>query len=418
MKVYLISIGDELLLGQTINTNAAWLGTQLGLIGGEVVANMVIKDEGSDITHALDLALNSEANAVIITGGLGPTKDDITKHVLAEYFGMQLKMNEDVLQHVQGFFKRFNRPMLDVNSQQAMLPEGAVIFSNSQGTAPGMCFEKNAKSVISLPGVPYEMKAIMNDRGFDYLKDKFKLRSLYFQTIHTQGIGESFLADRIQTIESDLRGDGIALAYLPSPGQVRLRVSASDEPDYRLKIERYLEQIENELPEYCYGRNSVTLPEVVGRLLIKGNKTLGTVESCTSGGLAKAITSIPGSSEWFLGSYVTYSNVLKEQLVQVSSSDLNSHGAVSKEVVEAMCINGRSNLGVDYCVATSGIAGPDGGTYEKPVGTVWIGLCGPDFVFSKRFQFGNDRSRNIEISILTALNLLRCQLLGIYDSEK
>lgn len=413
MKVYLISIGDELLLGQTINTNASWLGSELSLIGAEVIMNAVIKDHGPMISSALDVALSSDAEAVIITGGLGPTKDDITKLTLAGYFGLNLELNEEVLEHVEKLFKRFNRPMLEVNRQQAFMPNGAIIFSNKQGTAPGMCFEKDGKAVISLPGVPYEMKGIMQDHGFDYLRKRYQLKSVYFQLLHTQGIGESFLAERIAKIEDELTKDGISLAYLPSPGQVRLRLTSQDTEEYRVKIEDYLKKIESELPEYCFGRNGETLPDLIGRLLDECNSTIGTVESCTGGGLAKAITSIPGSSSWYLGSYLTYSNELKVKMVDVNPLDLEEFGAVSKPIVEAMCKNGRVQLGASFCLSTSGIAGPDGGTDEKPVGTVWIGLSGPDFVYSKRFQFGNDRNRNIEITILTALNLLRCHLLGI-----
>lgn len=418
MKVILISIGDELLLGQTVNTNASWLGTELGLIGAEVIKNIVIRDKKEDITTTLDYCFSNNVNAIIITGGLGPTKDDITKHTLAEYFDSELIENQEVLKHVQSIFERYNRPMLEVNKLQAMVPEAAIILNNINGTAPGMCFEKDGVSVISLPGVPYEMKGIMKDEGFDYLSARFQLKSLYFQTIHTQGIGESYLAERIADIEDLLREEGFSLAYLPSPGQVRLRISSEDTVEKRQRIEDFLKLIEDRLPAYCFSRNGESLPEVIGRVLLEKKKWLGSVESCTSGGLAKAITSVPGSSSWYKGTIVTYSNELKANKVNVDPLLLKSVGAVSKEVVELMAENGRKELGVDYCLSTSGIAGPDGGSNEKPVGTVWIGLSAQGNVSSKKFQFGTDRGRNIEISILTALNILRCNLMNIQIDEK
>jgi nicotinamide-nucleotide amidase len=412
MKTELISIGDELLIGQTINTNVSWLGQQLSQRGADLLYSCVIRDDEADIVGALDSALE-RADLVIITGGLGPTKDDITKRVLTDYFDMQLAMNREVLERIEAYFKGRGRQMLDSNVRQALLPDGAKILRNDMGTASGMWFEQNGKVVISLPGVPYEMKFILEHSGFDMIAKRFETPRTYYRTVLTQGFGESFLAERIVDIESDLRAEGLKLAYLPSPGLVRLRVSGDDTEEGRAKVDAYIKRIWEALPVYAFGMDSQSLSEVVGNLLVASHATLGTVESCTGGGLASEIVSVSGSSRYFQGSLVTYSNELKERKAGVQHQTLLNFGAVSKETVEEMAVGGREQLGVDYVLATSGIAGPDGGTEEKPVGTVWIAVAGPEGVVSKCFTFGNNRERTIRQSILSALNMLRCMLKGI-----
>lgn len=412
MNVFVISIGDELLLGQTVNTNASWIGTEIAKIGGEVIEGLTIRDTKEAILKALDHAL-ATADVVLITGGLGPTKDDITKYTLCEYFNTELVMHQPTLDHITAFFEKRGREMLETNIQQAALPEACDILFNANGTAPGMWFESNGKVVVSLPGVPYEMKAIMADYVFPKLLDTFDLEAIYYRTIHTQGMGESFLADKISDIEDDIRGEGLGLAYLPSPGLVRLRLTGKRNEKDRLAIDKFIKQIESRIEKHIFGFDGAKLPEVIGRMLEEKKLTVSTVESCTAGAIAKSLTSISGSSAYYMGSFLTYSNELKEKLAGVEETDLKKYGAVSKEVVEAMALGGLRELGTDYCVSTSGIAGPDGGTTEKPVGTVWIAVAGKNRVFSKRFQFGTDRSRNIEISVNTALNLLRCEILGL-----
>lgn len=412
MKTELISIGDELLIGQTINTNVSWLGQQLSQRGADLLYSCVIRDDEADIVGALDSALE-RADLVIITGGLGPTKDDITKRVLTDYFDMQLAMNREVLERIEAYFKGRGRQLLDSNIRQALLPDRAKILRNDMGTASGMWFEKNEKVVISLPGVPYEMKFILEHSGFDMIAKRFETPTTYYRTVLTQGLGESFLAERIADIESDLRAEGLKLAYLPSPGLVRLRVSGDDTEEGRTKVDAYINRIWEVLPVYAFGMDSQSLSEVVGNLLVASHATLGTVESCTGGGLASEIVSVSGSSRYFQGSLVTYSNELKERKAGVQHQTLLDFGAVSKETVEEMAVGGREQLGVDYVLATSGIAGPDGGTEEKPVGTVWIAVAGPEGVVSKCFTFGNNRERTIRQSILSALNMLRCLLKGI-----
>ncbi len=412
MNVFVVSIGDELLLGQTINTNASWIGTEIAHLGGDVVEGITIKDTKEAILNALDYAL-PQADVILITGGLGPTKDDITKYTLCEYFGTELEIHQPTLDHITDFFKKRGREMLETNVQQAALPRTCKILFNANGTAPGMWFEKEGKIVVSLPGVPYEMKAIMTSEVFPKLKDRFELDGVYYRTIHTQGMGESFLADKITDIEDALRADGIGLAYLPSPGLVRLRLTGKKNERDRSLIEGYLNQIVDRIQKHVFGFDGAVLSDVIGSLLKAKGLTVSTVESCTGGALAKNLTSIPGSSAYYMGSLLTYSNDLKQKLAGVPEKDLIDYGAVSQTVVEAMAMGGLRKMNTNFCISTSGIAGPEGGTEDKTVGTVWIGIASDNGVFSKRFQFGTDRARNIEMTVNTALNLLRCEILGL-----
>jgi nicotinamide-nucleotide amidase len=412
MKVELISIGDELLIGQTVNTNATWLGTEFSKRGGNVIYTTVIRDGRQDILDAVEHAF-SRVDVIIMTGGLGPTKDDITKYTLCDYFNTELEINEEVLSRVRAFFEARGRVMLDMNVKQAEMPKAATVLRNDLGTASGMWFDKNGKVLISLPGVPYEMKHLMTDRVFPKLQEQFEMRAIYYRTVHTQGIGESYLAERIEDIETDIRNNGFGFAYLPSASQVRLRVSSELSELNKTKIEEYLQQIEKRLPRYTYGRDGIQLAKVVGDLLLKNKKTVGTVESCTGGAISSELVAIPGSSEYFMGSMVTYSYELKSKLVGVNMDDIVQQGAVSETVVRQMAEGGRSALDVDYCIAASGIAGPGGGTEDKPVGTVWIGVAGPNGTFAQKFLFGSQRDKNIERTVLTALNLLRCEVMNI-----
>lgn len=412
MRVEIISIGDELLIGQTVNTNATWLGTEFSLRGGNVLYTTVIRDVKADILDAIDRAF-SRVDVIIVTGGLGPTKDDITKYTLCEYFNTELVLNEEVLARVRAYFDERGREMLDMNIKQAELPENARVLINDMGTASGMWFDQGEQVLISLPGVPYEMKHLMLDRAFPLLTERFEMRAIYHRTLQTQGIGESYLAERIEDIEIDIRNNGFGLAYLPSASQVRLRISSERSALNETKIEGYLAQIEGRLPQYAFGREQDRLSEIIGKWMIKNRKTIGTVESCTGGAIASELVEISGSSAYFLGSMVTYSYELKSKLVGVNMEDIQKDGAVSETVVRQMAEGGREALGVDYCIAASGIAGPNGGTEDKPVGTVWIGIAGPNDTLAQKFLFGDQRDRNIERTVLTALNLLRCEVLKI-----
>jgi nicotinamide-nucleotide amidase len=416
MNAEIISIGDELLIGQTINANASWIGMECSLRGIRTNFVTTISDQAQIIRDTVDYAVK-RSQIVFITGGLGPTKDDITKYTLAEYFHTELKCHEPTLRRIESFFTSRNRPMLEVNIRQADLPVDAEILENVNGTAAGMWFEKDGCIVISMPGVPYEMKGIMLEEVFPRLEKRGGLPSLYHQTLMTQGLGESFLADQISDWEERVEKAGFGLAYLPSPGMVKLRLTSYEGEKRRFEIDSLFDELKVRFPRYVYGSKDQTLSEVVGKLLRDSGSTIGTVESCTGGALAHSLVSIAGSSDYFMGSIVTYANGLKIKLVDVSEHDLQSVGAVSDEVVCQMAVNGRARLGTSYCVATSGIAGPDGGTAEKPVGTVWIAVADDQGVISHCFRFGDNRERNIQMSVLSALNMLRCRILGV-ESEK
>lgn len=417
MKVEIISIGDELLIGQTVNTNASWLGQECSKIGLRVVQVTTISDEKQIIKDAIDEAFK-RSDIVLVTGGLGPTKDDITKFTLCEYFDTELEIHLPTLQKIEGFFARRNRPMLEANIRQAELPKACEILENKNGTAAGMWFNHEEKVMVSMPGVPYEMKGIMTDEVFPRLKERFELKGMYHQTILTQGVGESFLAESIKDWENEVRELGLGLAYLPSPGIVKLRITSFEGISRKEEIKAYFTVLQDRFPQYIFGTEDDTLPKVVGALLRSKELTVGTVESCTGGSLASAFVSVAGASDYFQGGLLTYSNELKQKLCNVSGEALDTHGAVSKEVVEEMAAKGREKLGVDICISTSGVAGPDGGTDEKPVGLVWIGIATNERTLSFQFKFGDDRERNILMTVLTALNLVRCELLGLIIEKK
>ncbi|MFN5910618.1 MAG: competence/damage-inducible protein A [Bacteroidota bacterium] len=417
MRADIISIGDELLIGQTVNTNASWLGNTLSSKGVRIVRVTSVSDDRDEIVASIDESLK-RSDLLIITGGLGPTKDDITKHTLCDYFGTKLVMHQPTLEKIEAFFTKRNRPMLDVNRDQAMLPVDCEILNNANGTAAGMWFEKNGKIVISLPGVPFEMKGIMENEVFPRLSERYRLDSLFHRTIMTQGIGESFLADKIKDWEDRVRDAGLGLAYLPSPGQVKLRLTSYEGDKRNNEIDRFFKELERAFPQYVYGYDDVSLQEVVGDLLRSNGLTIGTAESCTGGMVAGKLTSVPGSSDYFMGGILTYSNELKQELLDVPAECIQQFGAVSSQTVEHMASIGRERLGVDLCISTSGIAGPGGGSEEKPVGTVWIGIAFGNEVFSRSFSFGDNRERNIQMTVLAALNLVRCHILGVNTEKK
>lgn len=413
MDCALISIGDELLIGQTVNTNAAWLGEQLNLLGYKVVAGAVIPDDENAILNALD-ELSIKADLIIITGGLGPTKDDITKHTLCDYFDTKLQRNLVIEQQIVDYFNSRQLPILQTNKDQALIPLACKLLPNSRGTASGMWFEKDEKIFISLPGVPYEMKGIITEIVIPkLLKRSNDDRILVHKTIRTHGMGESFLAEVIKNWEDKLSHDDIKLAYLPSPGIVKLRLSllGKNQKVINLKLEEHIQHLQKIIPNQIYGYEDDTMEGVVGQLLSEKNETVSTAESCTGGAVAKMITSVSGSSAYFEGSIVSYSNQIKIDQLQVEENTLNEYGAVSQQVVEQMAIGVRRNLNTQYGLATSGIAGPSGGTPEKPVGTIWIATAGPNGVKSKKLNLGYSRERNIHVTSLSVLNMLRLELL-------
>ena len=413
MKCEVISIGDELLIGQTINTNASWIGEQINILGFTISHCLVISDLKNDIIKALDQAYK-RSDIIIITGGLGPTNDDITKHTLTEYFNTSLDLDLDIEKNIIDYFTNRNLPILQSNRDQALIPKSCQVLPNSRGSASGMWFEKNGVVFISLPGVPYEMKGIMNDHVFSRLLAlKGDENIIINKTIRTHGMGESFLAEVIKSWEKKLANENIKLAYLPSPGIVKLRLSiiGKDRKSSEEKLNSYILKLKKLIPEQIYGYDTDTMEGVVSNLLKEKKHTLSTAESCTGGNISKMITSISGSSSFFNGSLVTYTNKSKSQLLDVNDQVIEKHGAVSKQVVEQMAKNVRLKFDSDYGISTSGIAGPTGGTADKPVGTVWIAVASEDKVISKKLNLGYNRERNIHVSSLSVLNLLRLELI-------
>ncbi len=413
MKAEIISIGDEILIGQVVNTNASWMAEQLALAGIEVVHIAAISDTQSAIIKALNDA-TKRADIILMTGGLGPTKDDITKQTLCDYFGVSMVFNEEVFTQVKNLFNLRGFKITEVNRRQAEIPENCIPLKNKNGTAPGMWFEYNKKIIVSMPGVPFEMKELMTGQVIPRLQKKFDFKSLLKKTIMVQGIGESHLAEIIADWEDNLPSN-FKLAYLPQPGLVRLRLSARGEKSESLQKE-FDSQIENLKPlinNLIYGYDEARLEEVIGKLLLEKGQSVSTAESCTGGYIAHLITDISGSSAYFKGSVVAYSNEIKEQILGVQNKTLIKYGAVSKEVVNEMALGIQKMYDTDYAIATSGIAGPNGGTKEKPVGTTWIAIALPNkTVIAKKYLLGEHRGRNIRKAALTALNQVRKQLLN------
>ncbi|MCD6565337.1 MAG: competence/damage-inducible protein A [Bacteroidales bacterium] len=412
MYAEIISIGDELLIGQTINSNAAWMGQELNKIGIDVYQVSTISDDKNHIVNALNDALK-RTKLVLITGGLGPTRDDITKYTLAEYFNSPLVRNEKVYNQVEKMLKKRSIQMNDLNRKQADVPEKAHIFVNYAGTAPAMWFEVNKKVVISMPGVPYEMKEFMTEQILPSISRYFKTQVIIHRNILTYGTFEAKLAEILSGFEDQLPRE-IKLAYLPTDGVIKLRLSGrGDNKEKILKIiDREIDKLYKIIPKYIFGEQDDSLEKCIGVLLKSKNETLCTAESCTGGMIAHQITTVPGSSEFFIGSVIAYSNRIKEKELGVNSATLEKEGAVSRQVVEQMAEGVRERYDTVYSIATSGIAGPAGGTLEKPVGTVWIAVAGNNGTYSRKFIFGNNRINNIRRSTLAALNLLRQYITG------
>jgi nicotinamide-nucleotide amidase len=412
MKAEIISIGDELLLGQVIDTNSAWIGQELNKLGVHVHFKSTIGDSREILLKTLHESAE-RSDIIVMTGGLGPTKDDLTKHILCEFFDTKLIQNDAVLAWVQSIFLKRNLPMLASNNEQAMVPEISEVLWNRNGTAPGMYFVKNNKVFISMPGVPFEMKCIFEEEVIPKLQKQFSFPSIIHKTILTASIGESFLAKKIASIEDSLPSH-IKLAYLPSVGAVRLRLSAygNDNRVLAEELNTIVDSLYACIGEYIYGEEEDTLSHSVGKLLAAKNNTVATAESCTGGYLAHLLTSIPGSSSYYTGSILAYANVIKENILQVDKNILIQNGAVSEACVKAMAENCRRIMHTDYAIATSGVAGPSGGTKEKPVGTVWIAVATPTHCIAKVFNMGDHRGRTIERTALMGLDMLRKELIA------
>lgn len=410
MQAEIIAIGDEILIGQTIDTNSSFIATQLNLNGISVRQKRVIADDAEAIKNALD-SIFPDTQLVFMTGGLGPTKDDITKKTLLEYFGGEMVFHPSIYEHIENLFASFGRKPSELNRGQAYLPDSCTPVLNHAGTAPGMRFEKNGVYYFSTPGVPYETQQLVEKQIVPWIRENLTKGTVVHKTILTQGVAESDLADKLESFEDQLPSS-VKLAYLPSAGMVKLRLTSyeGDENEARAAVEREAEKIIDILGPIVFGENAQTLEEVIGISLKRGGKTISTAESCTGGYIAQMISAVPGASEYFMGSVVSYSNRAKMEMLGVTEASLENHGAVSQEVVSEMAIGARMRFHTDFAIATSGIAGPDGGSEEKPVGTIWIALASEEGVKARKFNFGNNRKRNIRKTALMALDLLRREL--------
>jgi len=409
MLAEIITIGDEILIGQIVDTNSAWIARHLNDIGIQIKQISSVSDDREHILTALSEAKN-RADIILITGGLGPTKDDITKKTLAEYFGVGLIENKEALANVEKIFLRLRGTlanMLDINKQQAMVPENCEVILNKNGTAPGMWFNVDGKIYMSMPGVPFEMMYMMEEGVIPKLKASLKLPVIIHKTILTVGEGESYLANKIADIEDELP-PYIKLAYLPKLGQVRLRLSGYGDNEALLKeeIDGFAERITERAGNNVVAQEDIPLEKVVLDMMAEKGLKLAVAESCTGGYISHILTQHPGSSKVFLGGGITYSNELKEDLLAVKPQTIEHYGAVSEQTATEMAEGALNNFNADYSIAVTGIAGPDGGTPDKPVGTVWIGVAKRGKTMVKKFTFGSKRIQNIERSAVGALFML------------
>lgn len=406
-----MTIGDELLIGQVVNTNASWLGDTLNSNGIELVSVLTIGDSEQAIIDGLNLCAQT-AQIVLITGGLGPTADDITKPTMCKYFGTEMALNEDALENVKSIFRLRGYPMSERNERQAWIPKSCTYIRNAYGTAPCMWFEKDGVVYVSMPGVPFEMKSVFAETILPMLKKHFATTPYAKRNIMTTGIGESFLADAIKDWE-DALPDYMSLAYLPQYGMVRLRLSGrhADEQVLNKALDEQVDKLVPLISKYIFSLDDEPIERVIVRELTRRGQTVASAESCTGGNIAHLITSIPGSSAVFNGTVVSYATKIKNKVLGVPQADIDQYTVVSQQVVEAMAQGARRVMETDYAVATTGIAGPDGGTDENPVGTVWIAVATPTATISKKYNFGKNRDNNIQRASITALEMLRQQLI-------
>jgi nicotinamide-nucleotide amidase len=408
----IITIGDEILIGQTVDTNSAWIGSRLNLLGVGVARITSIADGREEIIAALDESLG-RSDLVLMTGGLGPTSDDITKETLAEYFGAKLVTDPGVLEEVTERLRKRNLEMNDNNRRQANVPDNCTVLVNRAGTAPGMLFSRGEKMVISMPGVPSEMKYIMTEHVLPMIALQTGGNAIIHKNIMTYGTFEAKLAERLQDFESELP-PVIRIAYLPSYGLIKLRLTGRgrDERLMQAMMDEQARKLYTIIPDVIYGEDETTLEEVTGGLLLKAGVTVSTAESCTGGKLSSLITSVPGSSAWYLGSVIAYDNSIKTGVLGVNTDTITVYGAVSKETAAEMAAGVRRITGSDYSVAVTGIAGPTGGTDTKPVGTVWIAIASDMGIITELHRFADDRNVNILRASYTALNMLRKQIIN------
>ena len=408
VKVEIITIGDEILIGQIVDTNSAWMATELNTAGFELAQITSVHDDANHIIEALEMALK-RADVVLFTGGIGPTNDDITKQTLCSYFDTKLVFNDTVYQNIERLFaNRPNYKMNELTKAQAMVPEKCTVIQNEVGTAPVTWFDKAGKVVVSMPGVPYEMKRAMSVEIIPRLQKQFETPVIIHKTVQVYGYTESALALKIAEWESNLP-EYIHLAYLPNSGVVKLRLSGFLENVLALEfvMNQQMDLLSQLLGNAVVATEDIPIEQLLGNLLMAGGKTVSTAESCTGGNIAHVFTSLPGSSAFFKGSVVAYANEVKENVLQVNPADIEVFGAVSRQVVEQMAVGVRKLLKTDVAIATSGIAGPTGGSDEKPIGTTWIAVCSDEQVLSREFRFGKLREQNILRATQAALLLLK-----------
>lgn len=399
INVVIITIGDELLIGQTIDTNSAWMAQRLNDIGIEVIRRVAVADMADDIKIALDEEI-TRADVILVTGGLGPTSDDITKPFLCDYFGGNLVVDEKVLAHVKQIFSKRNRPILERNLKQAEVPDNCEVLFNRMGTAPGMLFKKDGKIIISMPGVPFEMMAIMEDGVIPYLQQNYISDALVHRTILTAGEGESFIAERIIDLEEALPKH-IKIAYLPSPGLVKLRLTGRGVAKEKLIQELTLrqEEIANRLENIVVSLHDIPFEQILGQSLLEKNLKLGLAESCTGGYIGHTITQVVGSTQYFMGGIVCYNEEVKTGILGVSSSTIEKHGVVSEQTAIEMARGALKVLGCDCALSVTGLLGPAMDTDEVPLGTVWMAIVDKDNVKTKDFLFQYDRLRNKDLAL-------------------
>jgi nicotinamide-nucleotide amidase len=403
----IITIGDELLIGQVIDTNSAWIAQQLNRAGIAVTKRIAVGDDADEIWNTLE-SETQHADVVLITGGLGPTSDDITKQLLCKYFDGKMIVDKGALENVKFLFEKiYHKPISEVNLKQAEVPDVCEVIQNKRGSAPGMVFQKHGTIFISMPGVPYEMQGIMED-VIPMLEKRFALPAIIHRTILTAGIGESALAEMIKDFEAQLPSE-IKPAYLPNYGMVRLRLTTSgfEKANTEKVINEQFEQLKELVKNYMVTDKDETMQEVLGNILSKNKKTISTAESCTGGAIASLITSVPGSSAYYQGSIVSYSYDIKETLLNVKKETLEKYGAVSEETVKEMLSGLLDQMKTDFGIAVSGIMGPDGGTAEKPVGTVWVAVGNKEKQFVQKLKQRFERKKNIEVTSVMALNMMR-----------
>lgn len=411
-----VTIGDEILYGQITDTNTQWMSTELDKIGIKTVRKSSVGDQEDKILQILSES-ESRADIVLLTGGLGPTKDDITKKMLCKYFDDELVINEDALGFITDFFEKRGRPMTELNRKQAEVPSRCTYLANKTGTAPGMWFVHNGIVFVSMPGVPHEMKYLMSNEVIPRLKVFFETPIIYHKMIRTIGVGESFLAEKIESWEDNLP-EHIKLAYLPSFGQVRLRLTAIgiNEEQLKKEVDAEIEKVMPLIDSSVFGFDNDDLEIAIGKELKKRGLTVAAAESCTGGYISHMFTKVAGSSSYFMGSVVCYDNSVKINVLGVNSETISQHGAVSEETVSQMAEGARNLMKTDFAIATSGIAGPDGGTPDKPVGTLWIACAMEGRTIVRKVQMANQRDTNIQYGSVLALNLLRKMINGDYES--